>query len=204
MLLGGLASTVVFLFSVRKTYPFLTSTWKHVMRITLQPSRREDRLLPVWPISKTGKKLKWCSFKWFRPMAVQVWRQERCQRLSSWVDSDEVGGAAVESEHASLALSAAAMFQSRCYRLLFWSQTNPHRKRPKVQHQLWKLEMKRLLWPQNGLFSSLCGRLAWLGCHLSLPHLSLWTSCVALQLELNLLCQGWMHSMWHYTLMLPA
>lgn len=58
-------------------------------------------------------------------MAVQVWRQERCQRLSSWVDSDEVGAAAVESEHASLALRAAAMFQSRCYNLLFGTEWRP-------------------------------------------------------------------------------
>lgn len=38
-------------------------------------------------------------------MAVQLWRQERCQRLSSSVESDEVGAAAAAREHASLSFS---------------------------------------------------------------------------------------------------
>lgn len=126
-------------------------------------------------------------------MAVQVWRQERCQRLSSWVDSDEVGAAAaVEGEHASLALSAAAIFQIKMLPSPFWNRMkslNRHQKRLKVQQRSGKVETKMALCvSQNGLFRLRYGALAWLGCNSPLIHLSL---RVYLRLELYLLCQRW-------------
>lgn len=44
-------------------------------------------------------------------VAVQVWRQERCQRLSSSVDSDEVGAAAASERARLTGFQCSSAFQ---------------------------------------------------------------------------------------------
>lgn len=98
------------------------SSWKHFSGFfesqLFSVPLRLTQLAPYWAIRRGSLKI-W-PLNYSGSVAVQVWRQERCQWRSSSVDCDEVGAAAVAGEHASLAFNAAAlfkMFQSRCYRL---------------------------------------------------------------------------------------